>query len=360
MSLPLSSANLHESIDLNGQWAFALDPHDEGISAGWQTDALTAAIVVPGSWEEQGFGDPPRTHPLGGWSKHHQYEGAAWYSRFIEIPADWSGKSIRLILKGVRWRSEVWLDGAAAGMQESLSTAHVYDLTALVDPRQSPPSDGSHRQPDDLSASKKATSIPTHTATRWGGITGGVVLEALPNVRFDQIICRPNVAERRFEFDFRVSADADLTVDVTLTDPQSGRQYQASGAVTDGSAALSVELGADARLWWDDDPFLYEVEFSLLGWRYNRRRRAAARRAARNLGGRARIFCSTGSRCFLRGYVDCCIFPQTGYPSWDVEHYRRQFAIAKSYGFNHVRLHSWTAPEPFWQAADEAGNASSG
>ncbi len=58
---------------------------------------------------------------------------------------------------------------------------------------------------------------------------------------------------------------------------------------------------------------------------------------------------------FLRGYVDCCIFPQTGYPVWDIEHYRRQFAIAKSYGFNHVRFHSWTPPEPLWQAADEAG-----
>ena len=62
-----------------------------------------------------------------------------------------------------------------------------------------------------------------------------------------------------------------------------------------------------------------------------------------------------GQPIFLRGYVDCCIFPQTGYPSWDIEHYRRQFAIAQSYGFNHVRCHSWTPPEPFWQAADEAG-----
>ncbi|MCA9915601.1 MAG: hypothetical protein KC496_19740, partial [Anaerolineae bacterium] len=43
------------------------------------------------------------------------------------------------------------------------------------------------------------------------------------------------------------------------------------------------------------------------------------------------------------------------YPFWDIDHYRHQFRIARSYGFNHVRLHSWTPPEPFWQAADELG-----
>lgn len=62
-----------------------------------------------------------------------------------------------------------------------------------------------------------------------------------------------------------------------------------------------------------------------------------------------------GTPVYLRGYVDCCIFPLTGYPVWDKEHYLQQLRIARSYGFNHVRLHGWSAPEPFWEAADEAG-----
>ena len=113
-------------------------------------------------------------------------------------------------------------------------------------------------------------------------------------------------------------------------------------------------MGADARLWWDDDPFLYTADFTL--------RRGdqvldhlRQRVGLREISVQGKQILLNGLPVFLRGYVDCCIFPQTGYPSWDVEHYRRQFAIAKSYGFNHVRLHSWTAPEPFWIAADEAG-----
>ncbi|KRG17015.1 hypothetical protein ACA29_01280 [Lederbergia galactosidilytica] len=32
-----------------------------------------------------------------------------------------------------------------------------------------------------------------------------------------------------------------------------------------------------------------------------------------------------------------------------------QFRIVKGYGFNHVRLHGWTPPKPFWEAADLEG-----
>ena len=353
MALHSSSANVRETFPLDGQWAFALDPHDVGISEGWQTDKLDSVIRVPGSWEEQGFGNPPSTHPLGGWGKHYLYEGAAWYSRTIDIPTEWHDKSIQLSLKGVRWRSEVWLDGEFVGRQELLSTAHVYDLTTLAN------SGSSHRLTiwiDNrmIYPLKESHINSEHTATRWGGITGGVMLEALPRTRFQQIICRPNVAQQRFDFDFHVDDAADLAVEVTLTNPQTGKQYRASREVTAGDAALSIELGADARLWWDNDPFLYDVEFTLL---HNDLilDDVQQRIGLREISVVGKNILLNGQPVFLRGYVDCCIFPQTGYPSWDIERYRRQFAIAKSYGFNHTRLHSWTAPEPFWQAADEAG-----
>lgn len=45
------SPNLRQSISLNGQWSFALDPNDAG-----QPGSFDIPINVPGSWEEQGFG----------------------------------------------------------------------------------------------------------------------------------------------------------------------------------------------------------------------------------------------------------------------------------------------------------------
>ncbi|MCC6803777.1 MAG: glycoside hydrolase family 2, partial [Anaerolineae bacterium] len=349
----MTSHTPRSMLDLNGQWSFALDPNDVGIEHGWQASSLGASIRVPGSWEEQGFGDPPASQPLGTWSKHHQYEGAAWYSRSLEIPAAWAGQSVFLTLKGVRWQSQVWVDDTPVGVQESLSTPHRYDLTPFVQPG------STYRltvRVDNrlLFPLKESHANSEHTSTPWGGISGGALLEAVPRIALEHIICRPNVAECRFDIDVTLPSAADhLTLTATLTDPETGAAYVQSAGFRGARGQLSVQLGDAARLWWDDNPFLYDAEFTL----YDGETvidRVHRRVGLREISVRGADILLNGQPVFLRGYIDCCIFPQTGYPSWDIDDYRRQFAIARSYGFNHVRLHSWTAPEPFWQAADEA------
>src|SRR5690606_32747376 len=62
-----------------------------------------------------------------------------------------------------------------------------------------------------------------------------------------------------------------------------------------------------------------------------------------------------GRRLFLRGTLECCIFPLTGYPPTQVEPWRRIMRIARAHGLNHLRFHSWTPPEAAFQAADELG-----
>jgi beta-galactosidase len=349
------TVNIHaQTIDLNGQWLFALDPDDKGKSENWQSSALPNTIAVPASFAEQGYGHEPASRLLGGWIQAHEYEGAAWYRLTIEIPVDWQKQVVELILRGVRWRSEVWLDDVYVGLQESLSTPHrynltdkvkagsSYNLTIRVDNRMIYPLQESHIN-------------SCETATRWGGITGGIELIAKPLISIANIQCLPNVADKRFDFQIAVSNSAsDLTLEVNVTDPQSGDTFTTNAPVVNGTAALSITLGAKARLWWDSDPFLYQAQFTL---RQNDTVLDVTekRLGLREIAVQGKQILLNGSPIFLSGYVDCCIFPLTGYPSWDIEHYRRQFRIAKSYGFNHVRLHSWTAPEPFFDAADEIG-----
>lgn len=350
----MTSQTPRSTLDLNGQWLFALDPDDIGIEQGCLAGSLSATIRVPGSWEEQGFGDPPTAQPLGTWSKHHQYEGAAWYSCSLEIPAAWAGQSVFLTLKSVRWQSQVWVEDALVGVQESLSTPHRYDLTPFVQPG------STYRltvRVDNrlLYPLKESHANSEHTATRWGGISGGALLEAVPPLALEHIVCRPNISERCFEVDVTLPSAADhLTLTATLTDPETGAVYTQSAGFRDGRGMLSVRLGDAARLWWDDDPFLYDAEFTLHEGE-TVIDRVQKRVGLREISVHGADMLLNGQPVFLRGYIDCCIFPQTGYPSWEIDDYRRQFAIARSYGFNHVRLHSWTAPEPFWEAADEAG-----
>lgn len=62
-----------------------------------------------------------------------------------------------------------------------------------------------------------------------------------------------------------------------------------------------------------------------------------------------------GRQIALRGTTDCAIYPLTGYPPTDLETWRRNLSVIKSYGMNHVRFHAWCPPENAFNAADELG-----
>jgi hypothetical protein len=66
-------------------------------------------------------------------------------------------------------------------------------------------------------------------------------------------------------------------------------------------------------------------------------------------------FLINGRKTFIRGTLECCIFPKTGHPPTDVESWRRIIRIAKAHGLNLIRFHSWCPPEAAFLAADELG-----
>ncbi|HLA42746.1 MAG TPA: glycoside hydrolase family 2 TIM barrel-domain containing protein, partial [Aggregatilineales bacterium] len=352
--VPLPSVTSYRHrISLDGQWSFALDPEDTGSQESWYSDRkFDASIQIPGSWEEQGYGFAPHSNPLWGWNKTHEYEGAAWYQRTVEIPSEWDGKAIELILTGVRWRSRVWIDDEYTGEQERLSVPHRYDLTEFIKP-------GSQHRLSIQIDNRMLYSLPEshinslQTATRWGGITGGILLEARSKNAIQHIRCYPNVTERSFDFEV-TAAIADATFEVSITNPQNGEKVTGITTLKGGSGSVSVKPGSDAPLWWDDAPFLYHAQFILRDGETildGLEKRVGLREIS--VDGKQILL--NGKPVFLRGYVDCCIFPLTGYPAQDIEQYRHQFKVARRHGFNHVRLHSWTAPQPFWDAADEIG-----
>lgn len=62
-----------------------------------------------------------------------------------------------------------------------------------------------------------------------------------------------------------------------------------------------------------------------------------------------------GHSIFLRGKHDACVFPLTGFAPMDVEDWVKVMRIAKSYGINHYRFHTWCPPEAAFKAADRVG-----
>ncbi|MHC4315997.1 MAG: discoidin domain-containing protein, partial [Planctomycetota bacterium] len=75
----------------------------------------------------------------------------------------------------------------------------------------------------------------------------------------------------------------------------------------------------------------------------------------RKFGTKGTQFTINNRLTFLRGTLECSIFPLTGYPDMSVEGWVRIFRIAKAHGLNHMRFHSWCPPEAAFQAADRMG-----
>jgi hypothetical protein len=62
-----------------------------------------------------------------------------------------------------------------------------------------------------------------------------------------------------------------------------------------------------------------------------------------------------GNPLFLRGTLECAIFPKTGYPATDLKDWLRIFKICRAHGLNHMRFHSWCPPQAAFDAADQSG-----
>jgi len=66
-------------------------------------------------------------------------------------------------------------------------------------------------------------------------------------------------------------------------------------------------------------------------------------------------FTINGRRTFFRGTLECCVFPNTGHPPTDLKDWEKLICVAKSYGLNLIRFHSYCPPEAAFEAGDELG-----
>ena len=160
-------------ISLAGQWRFALDPDGTMTAASPFSDVVT----LPGTTDTNRKGTPlKRFDETTHLSRRYAYKGKAWYSREIDIPQDWAGKSVELLLERTKY-TEVYIDGTFVCSNNDISTPQLYTLpqslapgrhtlTIMVD-------NGSHI-PEQLYASSHACTEDTQT--NWNGIIGKIEL----------------------------------------------------------------------------------------------------------------------------------------------------------------------------------------
>ncbi|MEW6357319.1 MAG: glycosyl hydrolase [Planctomycetota bacterium] len=113
-------------VDLSGPWAFRTDPQAVGEKEGWATpeldDRAWQQLNVPATWESQGVTQsypgmpcPQISEDLRQKGVPNAYNGVAWYRRWIEVPKDWQGKDLVLLMGGVDDRDQTYLNGQEIG-----------------------------------------------------------------------------------------------------------------------------------------------------------------------------------------------------------------------------------------------------
>ena len=151
-------------------------------------------------------------------------------------------------------------------------------------------------------------------------------------------------------------AKVDVELEIEKEEGQEKTKLKpASYSVTcDSIIKLEYELGNETALWDEYHQPVYLLNIKLS----NNHKVLDARKVTfgmRKFATRGTNFTINNRATILRGKHDACVFPLTGCPPMDTEGWIHVFRIAKSYGINHYRFHTWCPPEAAFEAADKLG-----
>ncbi|TCD05625.1 beta-glucuronidase [Pedobacter frigidisoli] len=388
------SINLQaQNISLKGKWRFKIDAKDEGIKGKWYSTVLPETINLPGSMAENIKGDDitlktkwtgsiydssyfyhprlekyrkPGNLKIPFWltpAKH--YTGAAWYQKDVEIPAKWKGQRVVLSLEYPHSETRVWIDDIEIGTQFTFVVAQTFELpanlkagkhtiTLLIDNRIKA-----------INVGQDSHSLTDHTQGNWNGVVGKMFLQAGSPVYFEDIQIFPDLKKKSAKVKIQLKAGANVSSNGTITlsaksfntkDILSVKPISAPYQIKNGVGSLEIDLpmGNKIATWDEFDPALYRLTASLSA-KDGKKDEKQVQFGMREFKAVGRSFEINGRPVFLRGTVNNCEFPLTGYPAMDVAAWERIFKISKAHGLNHMRFHSWCPPEAAFIAADLTG-----
>jgi hypothetical protein len=352
-----------DRISLAGNWQFQTDPNHTGINDHWFDSLFQQRVYLPGSMAENRKGDyaiEPTTQYL---NAAYHYVGAAWYKREVEVPASWKDKQIRLFLERSK-ATHTWIDGKFVGSSTLLSAPQRYDCTGMLSPGRHTITIMVDNDPS-LVHVGGSHALSDHTQTNWNGIIGDIYLEESGGIYIEGARIWPDVKNKSADVQIHIKNRKERGEKITIqlaasswNSPvkQDVQPMQVAANIPAGDTTIIVHMpmGEKVLLWSEYHPALYRLTINLLEGQevvdshtenFGMRRFEASGTQFRN----------NGVVTFLRGNNDGCIFPLTGYPPTDTASWRRIFRIARSYGINHYRFHSYTPPAAAFESADVEG-----
>ncbi|MBE6271751.1 MAG: beta-glucuronidase [Prevotella ruminicola] len=308
------TANFDDTVTLPGSMLTNGKGNDVSVSTRWTGSLYDSSYYfnpymakyrVEGSMKFPFFLTP---------DKH--YVGKAWYMRTVNVPKSWKKQRVILYLERPHIETTVYVNDQEAGRQMSLSAPHQYDVTRFIKPgKLNKIAICVYNGIENVCVGQDSHSVTDQTQGNWNGIVGRIELRTASQ----PIIRISHDASRRKAF---------ITID--------GESHE-------------VSLGESVRWWSEADPYLYTRTVEHKG------QPVTVTFGIRDITIKDRQIYLNGKPIWLRGTVENCCFPETGYAPMDVESWLRVLGKVKEYGLNHIRFHSYCPPEAAFVAADQLG-----
>jgi len=374
-------------IDLSGTWNYQLDSLDKGVAEKWFTQNLSGQLQLPGSLSTNGIGnDVDMNTPWTGqivdstffkspvYAKYREpgnfkvpfwlqpvkyYKGAAWYQKEISVPENWQNKDLILFLERCHWESRVWVNKKEAGMQNSLGTPHVYNLSGLLNSGKNTITVCIDNRVKDFDPGINSHSISDHTQTNWNGIVGEMYIVAKPAANIEHINIYPDIQKNEVQTGITIKNKGEagkVKLEISVEGPSVPEKQVVDYDLKTGENKVDVlvPMGENVKYWSEFHPELYKMTVILTGENVESDTLTTTF-GMREITTSNRQILVNGNPVFLRGTLECAIFPKTGYPPTDEKEWLRIYEICRAHGLNHLRFHSWCPPEAAFAAADKAG-----
>lgn len=357
-----------QELSLQGKWTVSLD----------SSKGVPHAISLPGTLDDAGIGTKNTVQPgldiaaLAHLARKVEFIGKAFYTRPFTVPANWQSKQVTLTLGRVLWKSTVWIDGKPVSKNgESLVAAHQYDITPYITPGKKqtiticvdnsniyPGINVYAKQYPAKESSEMAHAYTNHTQIKWNGIIGSISLTARPTVSLDNIKVLPHLEGGKLDIQYQVNNPAGAAFDIRsyVLDTKTGKRWPAGftkTGQTNRELVASIPFAKEVVYWNEFSPQLYQLMTIVQSASGGDTVKTSF--GIREFTTRAGDLYLNNNKIFIRGNLECIIFPLKGYPPMQASEWKALFTTAKAYGLNSFRFHSWCPPATAFKAADELG-----
>lgn len=247
---------LTDTIPLNGNWQFKIDPDQKGEDLGWQNNPTEIKnwdkMEVPGNWDLH--------------NEYAEYVGYAWYAKTFKFSQNLKDKHLRLVFESVYSDAEVWLNGKKLGENHFAFLSFDFDI----------PQGLIHLNGENLLVVKVGNLFKTGATWNWGGIRRPVWFECTSNTRINhvQVAAVPDLINK--SANIKVDAEiAQYQVNSTIDKYSIQILYKNKSIYQSGFLSINasdnniqtskkIDLSPKfVHLWDFDHPELYDLVYTI-------------------------------------------------------------------------------------------------